>query len=457
MDISKYDSNDFKATYSPEDNKLRLYAEVRIDQEDWQQMKDNGWKWAPKQELFFCFWSVNNEDFCTAIAGDIMPEEMTMVERAELKADRLLILAKKRSSQCLGYQRAANDLMQRIDTNQPILTGHHSQRKAEKTELQVKRNIKKAQETSDAVTYWVWRAQGVISHADHKNSTRTITNRIKSLLKDLRTHQRDINNYAKYKDLLIKIGIGTDLELKERQVKWLVGSSDFYRLDLNEKLESGQETLDSAIEGMLNKCELIIHSKKRARTINHILNRLAYEQEQLSVVPLFEGDLTPAILQTFLRTHGADKPKVSKTDYGWSAVSTVCFPLHIGASSEIELEDQEWRTLMQSLGYEVPEKRTVKAKNPILNFRSDKPFKWSRTFKPCYLEQVELTKAEYKAIGKGYRSTGLSECGTFRYRIGFVKVGLDRWGNGDYEYKAIFLSDSKVHETPETFLLSEVV
>lgn len=457
MDISKYDSNDFKATYSPEDNKLRLYAEVRIDSEDWQAMKNNGWKWAPKQELFFSFWSVNNEDFCTAIAGDIMPEEMTMVERAELKADRLLILAKKRSSQCLGYQQAANDLMQRIDTNQPILTGHHSQRKAEKTELQVKRNIEKAQETSDAVTYWVWRAQGVISHADHKNSTRTIYNRIKTLLKDLRSYQRDINNFAKYKDLLITIKNGGDEALKDRQVKWIVGSSDFYRLDLNEKLESGQESLDSAIDGMLNKCELIINSKKRARTINHILNRLAYEQEQLSVVPLFEGDLTPAILQTFLRTHGADKPKASKTGYGWSVVSPVCFPLHIGASSEIELEDKQWRELMQSLGYEVPEKRTVKAKNPILNFRSDKLFRWSRTFKPCYLQQVELTKAEYKAIGKDYRSTGLSECGTFRYRIGFVKVGIDQWGNGDYEYKAIFLSDSKVHETPETFLQSEAV
>ena len=79
IDISKYSTDDFNATYSPEDNKLRLYADVRIDAEDWQAMKENGWRWAPKQELFYAFWSVKNEDFCLAIAGDILPEEMTMV------------------------------------------------------------------------------------------------------------------------------------------------------------------------------------------------------------------------------------------------------------------------------------------------------------------------------------------------------------------------------------------
>lgn len=456
MDISNYNQEDFNATYSPEDNKLRLYADVRIDSDDWQEMKTNGWKWAPKQELFVCYWSINNEDFCLAIAGDIMPEQMTMVERAEFKADRLLILAQKRSTQCIGYQKAANELMMRIDHNQPILSGHHSQRKAEKTELQVKRNIEKAEETASAVSYWVLRARGVIGHADYKNNTRTIYNRIKTLLKDLRTNQRYINDAASSLNTLIKISNNQDIEIKNKHISTMSGYGYSFRFNCYDDLRDEKITHDQALNSMIETCNNMINSKGRARIINHLLNRLAYEQEQLSLVPLFGETITPAVLQTFLRTHGSDKPKVSKTDFGWLAVSSVCLPLHINSSSELELDDQAWCELMQSVGYEVPAKRTVAKKPPILNFRTSKKFIRHIGCNTKELEQVELTKEEYKNIGADYKRTGLSDCGLFRYRFGFVKIGVDKWGSPDYEYKAVFISDSKVHPTPESMLTSEV-
>ena len=39
------------ATYSPEDNKLRLYAFSRLDTETYERVKAEGFKWAPKQDL----------------------------------------------------------------------------------------------------------------------------------------------------------------------------------------------------------------------------------------------------------------------------------------------------------------------------------------------------------------------------------------------------------------------
>ena len=39
-------------TYSPEDNKLRLYPLSRLDAETYAQVKSAGFSWAPKQELF---------------------------------------------------------------------------------------------------------------------------------------------------------------------------------------------------------------------------------------------------------------------------------------------------------------------------------------------------------------------------------------------------------------------
>ncbi len=40
------------ATYSPEDNKLRLYPSCRLDSETYARVKAAGFRWAPKQELF---------------------------------------------------------------------------------------------------------------------------------------------------------------------------------------------------------------------------------------------------------------------------------------------------------------------------------------------------------------------------------------------------------------------
>jgi hypothetical protein len=452
MDISKYNPNDFSATYSPEDNKLRLYTEIRIDSEDWAAMKSSGWKWAPVQKLFVAYWSLDNEDFCLALAGDILPEGLTMVERAEAKADRLLLLAQKRSDQCHGYQLAANDLMQRIGNNQPILSGHHSERKAKKTEKQIERAIDNAHSTAEAVGYWVWRAKGVIGHADHKNNTRTISNRIKTLSKDLRDQQRAINEAAHTLNVIDIVKNKMKLGSKTTYTYNLCGQYEIRNLDLDNKMRKGEITEDQALENLQEIYTARINSKRRARIINHLLNRLAYEQGQLAIVPLYDGALTPAVLQTFLRAHGADKPEAEFKNEAWTVTSSVCLPLHLSSSCDLELSDQEWRELMQSVGYEVPAKRapSAKAAIPILNFKTDQPVTWQGGYRARELDQVELTKEQYKQIGTDHKSTILSKCKTFRIRIGFVKMGVDGYGRADYDYKAVFLTDSKVHEMPET-------
>jgi hypothetical protein len=42
----------YTATYSPEDNKLRLYSTTRLDSETYARVKAAGFIWAPKQDLF---------------------------------------------------------------------------------------------------------------------------------------------------------------------------------------------------------------------------------------------------------------------------------------------------------------------------------------------------------------------------------------------------------------------
>ncbi|TGV34779.1 DUF3560 domain-containing protein, partial [bacterium M00.F.Ca.ET.168.01.1.1] len=99
------------ATYSAEDNKVRLYASSRLDSETYQRVRDAGFVWAPKQELFVApKWSPAREDLAIELAGEIEPEEMTLAERAQAKADRLDELANRRHRQANAFQRAAQDL-----------------------------------------------------------------------------------------------------------------------------------------------------------------------------------------------------------------------------------------------------------------------------------------------------------------------------------------------------------
>ena len=42
----------YTATYSPEDNKLRLYPSGRLPGDTYARVKAAGFKWAPKQQLF---------------------------------------------------------------------------------------------------------------------------------------------------------------------------------------------------------------------------------------------------------------------------------------------------------------------------------------------------------------------------------------------------------------------
>jgi hypothetical protein len=125
----------FTATYSPEDNRIRLYASSRLEAETYARIKAAGFVWAPKQELFVApKWTPQREDLAVELAGEIEAEEMTLAERAAIKAERLDGLAHKRHAEANAFARRADELSQPFHMGQPILVGHHSERDARKTQ-----------------------------------------------------------------------------------------------------------------------------------------------------------------------------------------------------------------------------------------------------------------------------------------------------------------------------------
>lgn len=440
-----------EATYSAEDNKLRLYASGRLDEETYQRIRALGFRWAPKQELFVApKWTPAREDILIELAGEIEPEGTTIAERAEAKAERLDALSEKRAREASAFSDAAHRISERFAGGQPILVGHHSERKARKDQERMHRAMDRAVQASRAVGYWAYRAEGVERHANRKSNPAVRARRIKKLLAELRGFQREINHAYKCLRLWEKIQAEPDAETREKAARHFSGCTlDGHSAapwELWGRLNDGKATTEQAIAECVEWAEQRVNSEHTARWISHTLNRLAFERSELGPVERFTGELTATILQSFAREQGADKPKAAKDGERWQVVCRVPLPVHLADGKELALSADEWRDLMQAVGYEVPEKQARPDLNklpPILNFRApvivgqhwgkDRPF-----------PQVEMTREEYKRGGKDSRCTRTSACGSFRFR---AKWQGTIHGGG---FVSVFIMDSKEHPAPDS-------
>lgn len=353
------------ATYSAEDNKLRIYFESRISDEEYNEVRKLGFKWAPKQGLSVATWTPHREDLCLKFAGEITPEGTTLIERAEAKAARLDDLATKRASQAVSFEAAARQISERFAYGQPILVGHHSERKARKDKERMESAQDKASQAASAVDYWNYRAEGVERHANRLNRDDVRARRIKKLLADLRDKQRTIIDHFKTLKRWEKVSNIEDEAEFKKMVEFLAGDyrsgANGYWSDLRDGKISHCDVCDLTTERLVK----INTSGYWERWVSHLLNRLAFERSQLGSTARFEGDLTPVILQAFAREHGTEKPKAKKDGEQWTISSTAPFPFHLGEGDTVTQTGEAWRDMMQAFGYEVVIKEKREGKKQV--------------------------------------------------------------------------------------------
>lgn len=440
------------ATYSPEDNKIRLYASTRLDSDTFERVKAAGFHWAPKQELFVApKWTPEREDLALELAGEIEPEEMTLAESAAIKSERLDNLAAKRHGEAVSLNARADELSQSFYMGQPILIGHHSERKARKTKERMDSAQGAAIKAEKAANYWLYRATGVEHFANMKNNPRVRANRIKTLLAELRDLQRGINAAHGALELWGKF-------TTNEQIKWALGnmSSEVTLAGWTtySAVDKGEMTPADARQGAIDSANLTINGPKRKRWIEHILSRLAFERSMLGEVPRYDGELTPVIVQAFAREHGAEKPKCTVAEDGYFLLeSPVPLPAHIAGERYMELSDDEWRDVMQACGYVVPAAKD--ALPPILNLDVPEILAKSRaTYRGASeMERIRvarITKAQYSKLNADYRGARLSACGTFRFKVASARaLGVAQDGE-HWSFVAVFITDSKAHPLPES-------
>ena len=112
------------ATYSPEDNKLRLYSVARLGTETYARVKEAGFKFAPCQELFVApMWTPGCEDLLLELCDEIGDEDTSLVERAEERSERFTEYSEHRSEDADRAQKAVAAIADGIPLGQPIRSG----------------------------------------------------------------------------------------------------------------------------------------------------------------------------------------------------------------------------------------------------------------------------------------------------------------------------------------------
>lgn len=233
-------------TYSPQDDKIRIYFFSRIDKELFNQFKEQGFTWTMKQESdLVAYWTPARQDFAEKYCGQLGDEESDLLDRSADRADRFS-----------GYlDNRLNDVQENSDNVQVI--GMQSADKAESKALRIEQMRNKADLNFSKAKYWNSRIDSVISHAIFKESASLRQRRIRTLKSDCAKHQKDVNYYQ------------TKLNYYEG-----LTAEEFSKVEFRDNAKPLQSE-------MISKLKNILENGHSARWLEHLLFRISFEEKVL--------------------------------------------------------------------------------------------------------------------------------------------------------------------------------
>jgi phospholipid N-methyltransferase len=306
---------DHTATYSPEDNKLRLYPACKLDASDYERVKAAGFKWAPKQELFVApMWTPAREDLLIEMCGEVGDEDTSLVDRAEQRADRFEDYSENRAKDAELAREAVSTIADNIPLGQPILVGHHSEKHARKDAQRIENGMRRAVKMWEQAEYWKQRAAGALSAAKYKERADVRARRIKGLEADKRKAEKEMEQSTKFIKLWSQLDDaekwktkgGGILSMIER-AKYVANFDNISKCFLLSEYPAaegvhayeGMQSLWSALDGGRITAEqardiaIPIHERGnvwRLRWLDHYVNRIAYERAMLDEAGGLETD-----------------------------------------------------------------------------------------------------------------------------------------------------------------------
>jgi SAM-dependent methyltransferase len=407
-------SNMMNATYSPEDNKLRLYPDQRLDNETYRRVRKAGFSWAPMQKLFVApMWTPDREDLLIELCGEIEDEDKSLAERSEERAERFEEYSDKRGQEADRTKEQVEQIAGGIPLGQPILVGHHSERHARKCAERIKSGMTKAVNLWKTAQYWKARAAGALRNAKYRELPAVRHRRIKKLKSEINKQLKTKNQEQLKIDLWSKDGLTKE---RARVLSNLPGNYEIWS-----SLDKEQITPETARDQTLEMARRNIEWADR--WLEHLNHRLTYEQAMLDEAGGIRADKFDLEIggKVLVSQGWVTILKINKSNGAVSSVTTNAKYVPVRSIEEIQ-------------DYESPSAEAanlVKAATklaPLCNYDGE--------------GFISMTKEQW---AKSYRDNkGSKEIPPnekhgrhrLRYRYGFNKSGF------------VFLTDDKIKEAP---------
>jgi phospholipid N-methyltransferase len=385
-----------KATYSPEDNKIRIYPDERLPADLYDKIKSAGYGWAPKQKLFVApMWTPNRHDIALELCGGIEDEDATLIERAEVRADRFEGYEERRIEDAERATNYADKLTGGVDGDS-IVIGHHRNDHAERQAKKVKNALQRAVNMWETADYWKRRANGVLRNVNYKDKPEVRARRIKGLEADKRKRERQLAENVEASRFWSAEGLTLEKALNFTNYNHM--SFEFtlekYPRNLPASQYEGTQSLWFALKDGIVTVEqardLVLPITERriayiSRWINHYELRIQYERDLLDEQGKIEL-LAP-------KPRSATRAALPICNYMAADGLTIPHQYHHGDM--------------------------------------------------VHYPMIAMTKAEYAKINADYKGTRIVE-GSHRVRVAMIR----QEGRAGLAHCAVFLSDSKTHEPP---------
>jgi protein-L-isoaspartate O-methyltransferase len=431
------------ATYSPDDNKLRLYASSRLDADTYARVKAAGFRWAPKQDLFVApAWTPARDDLLIELCGEIEDEDTSLVERAEERADRFGDYSDSRTKDAERARSAVSSIADGIPFGQPILVGHHSERRARKDAERIENGMRKALKMWDTAAYWQSRAAGALRAAKYKERSDVRARRIKGIEADRRKQERHQADAEKWLGLWAREGLTLEqaraiadychLGVAPSPYGWW-SAYDVLRADGDRNAACPAWTVEQVQEvARRTYPATIAHAQ---RWIDHYNNRIAYERAMLDEQGGLKAEQVEIEVggRVLIRGEWLIVVRLNKKD--GVPVSVTTNARYVRVRSMEEITDYQAPTDDERVRTKAATKIAPMANYPGEGF-------------------AHMTKAQWEAVPKDYKGTnkvvGNDVAGAHRVRtaIGVYSLPGSKDWNVRHSYPSVYITDLKRVDPP---------
>ena len=188
---------ELEATINWEDGKLRLYAAKRLPKKDFKKLMDAGYRYVRGDEvIFYASYTPSREDLLYDHfgIGELLDDDTSMRELAENRSERYEGYSDHAAGRASDHRETADKLLP-SPVDQPILIGHHSERRHRNALERHDNHMRKYFDESDRADYWERRAQSALARVRKREKTGAISRRIARLEADERKFQRKLDDY----------------------------------------------------------------------------------------------------------------------------------------------------------------------------------------------------------------------------------------------------------------------